>query len=203
MSISTVNSAVERLSEDEVRAVLRGWKDLSDSDVDLYVASGVGKSLIALERSGFQCSEGDPLLLLCPVLDKYDASMAYLDGGNYAIPAGIPGHQPWPGGAPPDRGDELPVGVDARPPRALGRFIAQRFPEAVDVTLGVDMNVFSLKHLCALFEIDYAVRSSPQFVRCSSASHKDPEDSSLVRAVILDEVTGRPQKWPMFTVPYC
>ncbi|RLN87050.1 hypothetical protein BBJ28_00014029 [Nothophytophthora sp. Chile5] len=147
MSAMVVTEHVERLSDDEVWAILHGWPDLNDDDVDLCVTGGVGTSLIALERSEFQCVTGDLRLLLCPVPEAYDASRVNVGEGIYALPAGAPGSQLWPGGAPPTEEDDLLDGVDARAPHALGRLIALRFPEAVDKTLGRDTNVFSLKHL--------------------------------------------------------
>lgn len=93
------------------------WKDLDPEHVDLYVLSGVGRTLLRLERSGFQCSEAAPLLLLCPDPSNYEASMAYLHGGNFALRPGTPGQRPWPDQVAEGTAlADLPSGVDAAPP---------------------------------------------------------------------------------------
>lgn len=53
----------------------------------MYVTSGVGQKLIELERSGFKCSEGDPLLKLLVDVDNYVVSKAYpKTGGGRFLP---------------------------------------------------------------------------------------------------------------------
>ena len=82
---------------------------------------GGAKELVCLLQSGFEFSESDPLLLLIPDLNDAN-SVHYFNNGNF----GLPGGPLWPGGAPPVAGGALPVGIDAAPPNALGRFISRQ-----------------------------------------------------------------------------
>ncbi|EGZ11898.1 hypothetical protein PHYSODRAFT_336391 [Phytophthora sojae] len=100
--------------------------------------------------------------------------MAYIRGGNYGLPAGAPGWREWPGGVAPADGTTLThllAGVDAAPPFALGRFIAERFPAAVDKTDGAGMNVYYLPDLEAFGDICVALANSRQFFRKASQLH--------------------------------
>ncbi|KAE9346699.1 hypothetical protein PR003_g7303 [Phytophthora rubi] len=74
MSSPAPNSSAP-LSDAEVRAILKGWKNLEPEHVELFVSSGVGQTLIRLARSGFLCSEGDALPFQCPDPANYEASM--------------------------------------------------------------------------------------------------------------------------------
>lgn len=139
--------ATEVLSDEDVRNILNGWTELDPEHVDLYVSSGVGRTLIHLERSGFECSEEE--YLLCPDTNN-EPSKAYLHGGNFALPPGTPGHTPWPGHCAPADGTalaHLPADVDASPPFALGRFIVERIATAVDLTNGTSLDVILLPKL--------------------------------------------------------
>lgn len=172
----------------------------------MYVSSGIGKTLIQLERSGFQCSEADPLLLLCSDPTNYEASMAYLHGGNYALPAGTPGRRDWPTGAAPANGTPLvylPAGVDAAPPFALGRFILERSPVAVDRTHGTSMDVLHVPDLEVFGNICLALLRSVQFGRTDpvkAAKFGIDCEPPLVRGFLLDRIDGRPLAQPQFTL---
>ncbi|RLN80835.1 hypothetical protein BBJ28_00013450 [Nothophytophthora sp. Chile5] len=181
-------SSSASISDVDVRVILNGWKDLTPEHVDLYVSSGVGRILIHLQRSGFQCSEGEPLLLLCPGPVNYEASLAYMHGDNYALPTGSPGQRAWPGGAAPANGTalaHLPAGVDAAPPFALSRFILEHFPAAVDKTKGTSLNVISLPDLEVNGDICLAMVNSEQFRRLTAAPGCWQTDvlASVTRAV--------------------
>ncbi|GMF13004.1 unnamed protein product [Phytophthora lilii] len=184
----------------QVRKILMRWK-LSSEIVELYLRSGVGRTLIDLRRDGFKCSEKDPLLLLCPVLKYYEWSVAYLSGGNYALPANAPGHATWPecndGG-----GKNLEPGISAAPSSSLGSFI-DTFDGARNVTVGAAMNVFYLRDMEAFFDIDLAVRNSPQFSRIGglhAAALNVQEEESMVHALLLQKVNGIPIHVSGFTI---
>ncbi|RLN53810.1 hypothetical protein BBJ28_00008230 [Nothophytophthora sp. Chile5] len=177
-------------------------KDLTPEHVDLYVSSGVGRVFIHLQRSGFQCSESAPLLLLCPDPANYEASLAYMHGGNYALPTGSPGQRAWPGGAAPADGTalaHLPAGVDVAPPFALGRFILEQFPAAVDKTKGTSLNVIFLPDLEVYGDICLAIMNSEQFHR-EAASYHTHIEPPLVHAFLLDRIDGRPRAQRHFTL---
>ncbi|KAE9045007.1 hypothetical protein PR003_g5352 [Phytophthora rubi] len=133
---------------------------------------------------------------------NYERSMAYMHDGNYALPAGTPGQRTWPGGAAPADGTDLahlPVGVDAAPPSALGRFITERFPAAVDKTSGSSTNVFHLPALEVYGDICLALIYSNRFRRIdpiTAARLHENVESSLVRAFLLDRINGRPRAQP-------
>ncbi|KAE8894633.1 hypothetical protein PF005_g6328 [Phytophthora fragariae] len=74
MSSPTPDSSAP-LSDAKARAILMGWENLDPEHVELFVSSGVGQTLIRLARSGFLCSEGDPLPLVCPDPANYEAPM--------------------------------------------------------------------------------------------------------------------------------
>ncbi|KAI9919562.1 hypothetical protein PsorP6_017708 [Peronosclerospora sorghi] len=194
------------LSDADVRVILSKWKSLEPEHVELYVSSGVGRTLINLQQSGFQCTEGDPLLLLCTDPRNYELSVAYLHGGNYALPAGIPGQRGWPGGVAPAYGAtlaHLPAHVDAAPPFALGRFTVEHFPEVVDKTDETSMNVLYVPDLEVFGKICLAIANSEQFARFGplvAARLNENIEPPLVRAFLLDRINGRPLAQPQFTV---
>ncbi|KAG9407661.1 hypothetical protein AC1031_002380 [Aphanomyces cochlioides] len=191
---------------DDVSTELRTW-GLSEEVVATYCSNNVGKILVRLAREGFQCSESDPLLLLCHNVDDLENSKVYLHGGNYALPAGVPGHVKWPGnGHEPHLGDQLPPGVDAVPPFALGRFIVNNFTQAIDKTQGTDLSVLHMPDFETFCRIDVAVRRSPQFRRISAAIAQVfglqafVDQPPLVRAFLLDRLNGRPNFVGGFTL---
>jgi hypothetical protein len=63
---------------------------------------GTGQKLLDLKSSGFEMTEEDPLVHA--IVDVGDANaVAFYNGGNYALQAGVPGAVAWPGvgGIPP------------------------------------------------------------------------------------------------------
>lgn len=66
---------------------------------------------------------------------------------------------------------DLPEGVDAATPFALGRFIAERIPAAVDKTNGTSMHVFFLPSLTLYNEVCIALVDSIQFRRNAVRPH--------------------------------
>ncbi|CAK4156987.1 unnamed protein product, partial [Aphanomyces euteiches] len=113
----------------------------------------------------------------------------------------------WPGnGHEPHLGDQLPPGVDAVPPYALGRFIVNNFPEAIDKTQGTDLCVLHMPNLETFSRIDVAVGRSPQFRRLSAASAQVfsvqafVDQPPLVGAFLLDRLNGSPNFMERFTV---
>ncbi|EGZ18936.1 hypothetical protein PHYSODRAFT_332662 [Phytophthora sojae] len=194
--------ATEVLSDEDVRNILNGWTELDPEHVDLYVSSGVGRTLIHLERSGFECSEEE--YLLCPDTNN-EPSKAYLHGGNFALPPGTPGHTPWPGHCAPADGTalaHLPADVDASPPFALGRFIVERIATAVDLTNGTSLDVILLPKLGVFSYICIAVQDSLQFRRrgvLTAADFGVPVEPQLVRAFLLGNVKEHPDNQVHFT----
>jgi len=179
------NQLVENLdviSQDDIATILRSWRILCEDTIKLYCASEVGRILVSLHQSGFGYSEGDPILLLCPVMSDYENSMAYLYGGNYALPNDIPGQRPWPGG-------------NITSPCALGRLINGLGTRAINKTDGTCMTVLYLPDLSTYSAIEFRVRSSDQFRRYGALTATRigiPEEPPLVHTLLLDKVNGEP-----------
>ena len=149
-----------------------------------------GAALIALKDNNFVISEGDPLLVVVPDTGNPD-SVAYCNGGNYALALGAPGAVPWPGLAPVVSAVPVP-GVTA-PPHALGTFIAQQLGVA-DKSGGTGLVCF-VDNLAHLHLIPSALKGSNQFRRLGptmAALAGAPVQPFLVNAFTLDKINGPP-----------
>lgn len=147
-----------------------------------------GKNLMALKASGFKMTEEDPLVHA--VIDVGDGNaVAFYNGGNYALAAGVIGALPWPGGGgPPPPGAALPPGVVALPSAALGRFIS---------TLpGVVNTLFYFQNNEAVHYAGVQIKAQAQFRRWSvvtAAAAGLPPSPSPVSFVQLERMDGVPQ----------
>ena len=110
--------------------------------------SSAAKGLIKINSRDF--SEGDPLLLIVPIPGDPN-SAAYINGGNYGIANGVPGHLPFPATG------NIPG------PSALGTFISQI--QGVEDRSGGGLTLFKIPNLNTLSLISVALRSSDQFNR--------------------------------------
>ncbi len=155
---------------------------------------GGAKELVCLLQSGFKFSESDPLLLLIPDLNEAN-SIHYFNNGNF----GLPGGPLWPGGAPPVGGAALPVGIDAAPPHALGRFISRQ-QGVQDKSHGAFL-VFYVDNMENLYHLHGVLQSSNQFRRIGAAIAAlfgVPVEPALLRVVTLDNIRGPPRLYLNF-----
>ena len=103
------------------------------------------------------------------------------------------------GGGPPVRGQALPAGVDAPPPRALSSFLAVA-PGLRDVSAGTG-TVFHVDNLEYLTNVSSLLGTSLQFRRIGpgvAALLMIPVEHQLVRFILLDKMTGPPREYINF-----
>jgi hypothetical protein len=154
-----------------------------------------GPMLMKLKAGGFTMTEEDPLVHA--IIDVGDANaVAFYNGGNYALQAGVPGALAWPGagGIPPLVGAALHPGVAAAPPAALGRFISS-LPGVVNKS-GAALTLFYFPNNESVHSASIAIRDQPQFRRCSpatAAAFGVPASPSPVSFVQLERMDGVPQ----------
>jgi hypothetical protein len=188
-------------SEHDAMDEICSWNDLSKEDLEMYRANPtIADTILRLYKQGFKCSEDDPLLILAVDPAHLQDSIDYLNGGNYGLGGNAPG---WPGGQPPVLGNPLPVGVDAAPPCALGRYIMDSFgADGVrDLSQGA-LSVFHVPNLHIFMKIDGAVKSSRQFHRIGNTIGQMlnvPAQPVLVKCILLTRLDGPSQLVPDFT----
>jgi hypothetical protein len=73
------------------------FRALSDDFIERIVSDSAMSSAVEglLECTPESFSEEDPLILILAIIGDQN-STDYIRGGNYNIPVGVPGHQPWP-----------------------------------------------------------------------------------------------------------
>jgi hypothetical protein len=126
--------------------------------------------------------------LLIPDLNDAN-SVHYFNNGNF----GLPGGPLWPGRFPPVVGGPIPLGVDAVPPNALGRFTSQQ--QGVQDKSHGSFMLFYVDNLENLHRLPEILQSSNQFCRLGPAIAARigvPAEPSLLRVVVLDRMTGPP-----------
>jgi hypothetical protein len=161
-----------------------------------FQACGIARCLIKLAESGFEITEGDPLLVGVVDVDNPE-SLAYASRGNYGLSPGTPGHRAWPGGSPPEAGAPLPAGAVAAPPRALASFLRSMpgvFDKAGDGAAGM---VFHVENLGRLHEIPPRLQGTHQFARlgpwvAENIGSGAVEQAELVRFYTLDSMKSPP-----------
>jgi hypothetical protein len=183
---------------------LKSWKELSEDDLEMYRANPiVAETIVRLYQQGFKCSEDDPLLILAMDPANLQDSIDFINGGNYGLRANIHGARAWHGGQIPVVGNPLPVGVDAAPPCALGRFINDSFQAdgVRDLSQGA-LSVFHIPNYHIFMRIDGAVRGSIQFQRIGMTMAQRlnlPIEPVLVKCILLTRLNGPSQLAPAFT----
>jgi hypothetical protein len=200
-STSPEDISVSEISENEIRQIsvelfLSEFPGYSESMARSLVNCPfeTGLSLLRLKKSGFKMSEEDPLVHA--VIDVGDGNaVAFYNGGNYALVAGVAGALPWPAGdGPPPLGAAVPPGVAALPPAALGRFIST-LPGVVNKS-GAALTLFHFQNNESVHNAGVEIRAQPQFRRLSEVTAGAfglAPSPSAVSFVQLERMDGVPQ----------
>lgn len=152
-----------------------------------FAKNGVAKTLLKLEKDGFQISEKDPLLVINVEMDDAD-SIGYYNEGNYGIAAATDGHLAGP----------IPL-ADQQGPCAVGNFL-ESYVGVRDLS-GGDKTVLFFSNMGLLHKVRAEFAATPQFTRIGpsmAARFGINAEDPLVTFFTLDSMKSEPAPYDFF-----